>query len=150
LFKCLDYTKSYKSTTEEQENLKQKLFYLVLIGHTLKCRFVHGCTEVRMDLKDRVEALMLERELTQEQVADMAGVSQNAVWKILAGKTLKPRCLPEIATALGVTVEYLVTGERNASPRQRLIDKVLDVDDKDIGSIETLVDSVLGIRRKGG
>ena len=68
-----------------------------------------------MLLKDRITALMEEQELTQTQLADKARVSQNAIYKILAGKTLKPRNITDIATALGVTAEYLANGDLSSN-----------------------------------
>ena len=68
-----------------------------------------------MLLKDRITALMEEQELTQTQLADKARVSQNAIYKILAGKTLKPRNITTIATALGVTAEYLANGDLSSN-----------------------------------
>lgn len=48
--------------------------------------------------------------LTQGQLAEKAGTSQQSIEQLEAGKTKRPRYLPELARALGVTIEWLLDG----------------------------------------
>lgn len=68
-------------------------------------------------LADRLKTSMAARNLTQLQLARLVGevsglpLSQVAIQKITSGKTLQSKRLPDIARALGVTVEWLAHGE---------------------------------------
>lgn len=48
------------------------------------------------------------RGWTQDELADKAGVTQGAIGHAESGRTKRPRDLPEIARALGVSVEWLL------------------------------------------
>lgn len=61
-------------------------------------------TKLAETLKRELEA----QGMTQQELADAAGTTQPAIYKIVNGKTKKPRILPEIAIALGVTIDYLL------------------------------------------
>lgn len=58
-------------------------------------------------LSKNIETLMEQQNLRQEDLAKLADISQNAISKIISGKTKEPRKLPRIAKALGVSVEEL-------------------------------------------
>lgn len=47
---------------------------------------------------------------TQQSLGTAVGISQEAIQKILSGKTKEPKKIFEIAHALGVTVAWLKTG----------------------------------------
>ena len=61
-------------------------------------------------LAARLRKAMEERQFDQQQLAAAAGCTQGAISQILVGKTLRSRFLPQIALALGVSVEWLMTG----------------------------------------
>lgn len=63
-----------------------------------------------MDLATRVKDLRNAKGWSQVELAKAAGVSQQTIGKIENGKSLKPRYLPDIAVALGKTVEQLLDG----------------------------------------
>ncbi len=65
---------------------------------------------------ERVERLRIEAELSQEQLARAAGVSQGTISQQESIPTRKSKHLDKIANALSTTVEYLVTGK--TLPRQ--------------------------------
>lgn len=68
-------------------------------------------------LAKRLQFVMEEKKITQEQLAKMIGGSQSAINKILQGETKKPRNLVEIADAVGEDVYWLRDGgERNKMP----------------------------------
>lgn len=53
--------------------------------------------------------------LRQEQLAELTGVSQQAINKIESGTTKKPSCINALSKALGVSVDYLESGSASAS-----------------------------------
>ncbi len=97
---------------------------------------------------ERLAALRKERQLTQVQLAEQLGVSQQAVTAYESGQRRVPiSTLPPLAQALGVTVEELIgtpaqrAGKRGPAPKlqqqlervqalpkakQRLVSEVLD------------------------
>jgi transcriptional regulator with XRE-family HTH domain len=60
---------------------------------------------------DRLQKAMVDAGLTQAELAMKVGVSQPAIWRLVAGKTNTTRKLVEIANALGVSPEWLSTGK---------------------------------------
>ncbi|MCP1646417.1 phage repressor protein C with HTH and peptisase S24 domain [Pseudomonas citronellolis] len=62
-------------------------------------------------LAERLKQAMAARNLKQESLAEAAGVSQNTIHKLTAGKAQSTRKLIEIAAALGVSPVWLGTGE---------------------------------------
>ncbi|TXE41401.1 helix-turn-helix domain-containing protein [Serratia marcescens] len=52
--------------------------------------------------------------LTQGQLAEKIGTSQQAIEQLEAGKTKRPRYLPELAKALEVTIDWLLDGKDTA------------------------------------
>lgn len=68
-------------------------------------------------LAERLQHLMVEREMTQAQLAERAAISQNAVHKLATGKARSSRYLVQIAETLGTTAEWLSTGQGEMSIR---------------------------------
>lgn len=62
-------------------------------------------------LGERVRYMREQTGLSQARLAEMAGTSQQAIQQIESGKTERPRFLHEIAQALGVTTDWLKTGQ---------------------------------------
>jgi SOS-response transcriptional repressor LexA len=75
-----------------------------------------------MEISARLQQRLEERGLTQTRVAELAGVPDETVSRIVSGKTKNPRVftLSKIARVLGVTVGWIL-GERGFefSPEQR-------------------------------
>lgn len=63
-----------------------------------------------MTIASRVRFKRDELGLTQTELAERAGTSQQAIEQLENGKTQRPRYLPELANVLGVTVDWLVKG----------------------------------------
>jgi transcriptional regulator with XRE-family HTH domain len=61
-------------------------------------------------LADRIKFRMDAIGWIQDDLAKLVGVSQTAIFKVMAGQTAKPRNILEIAKALGVNAEWLSTG----------------------------------------
>lgn len=55
----------------------------------------------------RLREAMAARQMDQKQLADAAGCTQGAISQILLGRTQRSRFLPEIAAALGVSLDWL-------------------------------------------
>lgn len=60
---------------------------------------------------DRVNKRMSELGLTQQSLAERAGMSQAAVYKIASGKTKETKKITQLALALDVDLHWLATGE---------------------------------------
>lgn len=69
-------------------------------------------------LSDRLQKAMADAGLTQAELAIKVGVSQPAIWRLVAGKTNTTRKLVEIAHALGVSPEWLSTGKNHMPHKQ--------------------------------
>ncbi len=63
-----------------------------------------------MSLAERLQNLLKEQKLTEADLGKQAGVSQQAINKIVKGNTQKPRHLVAIAAALQVDPIWLLTG----------------------------------------
>ncbi|WP_165668855.1 XRE family transcriptional regulator [Metapseudomonas otitidis] len=70
-------------------------------------------------LQNRLKHAMNDARMTQESLAEAAGVSQNTIHKLVTGKSSSSRKLVEIARALRVTPTWLATGEQDGEPVPR-------------------------------
>lgn len=61
------------------------------------------------DIGKNIKKIRVEKGLSQEELGIMIGADANRVYKIESGMVLKPRNLPEIAKALEVSVDELLT-----------------------------------------
>ena len=61
-----------------------------------------------MSISERVKLRRVELGLTQAELAAKANTSQQAIQQLEDGKTQRPRYLPELASALGCDVAYLL------------------------------------------
>lgn len=67
-------------------------------------------------MAERIKQRMQEIGMTQDQLATAASLTQPAIFKLLSGKTKRTTRLAEIARALGVRPEWLVTGTGKKEP----------------------------------
>jgi len=67
-------------------------------------------------LAHRMRARMRALDYNQQQLADRARMAQTAVSKILAGKTLRPTRIVDLAMALGTSPEWLLYGKGAEAP----------------------------------
>lgn len=70
-------------------------------------------------LAERLVYLRKTEGLTQADLAQMAGTSQQAIQQAESGKALSPRYLPRLARALGVPVEWLTLNEIPAKGKKK-------------------------------
>lgn len=66
-------------------------------------------------LAERLKFTMDRAGISQAELASKVGVSQPAIWRLVAGQTHTTRKLVEIAHALGVSPEWLSTGKEALS-----------------------------------
>ena len=71
---------------------------------------------------------MSEKGLSQAELARMTGLKQPSVFKIVSGQTLNPKNIVEIATALGVDVNWLKTGEGEPIAQGSIISSLVSTD----------------------
>ncbi|KGQ25841.1 XRE family transcriptional regulator [Gallibacterium anatis] len=62
-------------------------------------------------LADRLKSLLIEKNISQADLARDVGVAQPTIFKIVNGDTRNPKNIVEIANALGVDPHWLKTGE---------------------------------------
>ena len=75
-------------------------------------------------LGERVKARRMELGITQKELGDLVGVSQNSITKIENGGNTT--FITELASALGVDVMWLSTGASEHKPAQKVIEQSLD------------------------
>lgn len=80
------------------------------------------------DLSTRLKTLLEEKGLSMNAFSKMVGVSQPAISDIVSGKTRSPKNIVEIATALGVDVNWLKTGEGEPIAQGSLISSLVSTD----------------------
>lgn len=64
-------------------------------------------------LAQRIKLIRKKRKLSQEELAKMVGVSQNAIQKIESGETKEPRNILQLSKALAVDPNWLQFGIEN-------------------------------------
>ena len=69
------------------------------------------CHRALMELNDRVALARKHAQLTQAQLAKLAGVSQQAINKLESGQSRDSKRIVQIAIACGVRPEWLTSGE---------------------------------------
>ena len=70
-------------------------------------------THITSELGERLRAKRLELGWTQERLGAESGTTQAVIQKIENGKSLRPRKLDEIASALGVDPAWLMFGRQS-------------------------------------
>lgn len=71
-------------------------------------------------LGDRVKETREQLGMSQVELAERSGISQQSVAAVETGAVSRPRRLPEIARALGVTPDFLISGG-GGPPVERMI-----------------------------
>lgn len=66
-----------------------------------------------MSISERVKNKRILLNLTQSELAEAVGTTQQSIEQLESGKTKRPRFLPELAKALSCSVDWLVTGREN-------------------------------------
>lgn len=72
-----------------------------------------------MNIADRIKLRMSALKLTQESVANRAGISQGMVYKLVSGKAKSTAKLIELANALECDIQWLATGNNTSLKEER-------------------------------
>ena len=72
-----------------------------------------GTPDYTLSLGERLRCRRREKKWTQEQLAAHAGTNQAVIQKIENGRSLRPRKINEIASALEVNPSWLMFGEES-------------------------------------
>ena len=75
------------------------------------CFNLHGMQTKNESLKDRIYAKRVELNLSQQQLAERAHVSQVTIQHLESGRNATSKRLVDIAKALGVSAEWLTSGK---------------------------------------
>ena len=95
-------------------------------------------------LGKRIAALRREKELTQDALAEMLGVSPQAVSKWENDQTCPDiASLPKLAKILGVTVDELLSGREENAPVARVLEPEARKELKDM-MLRIVVDETYG------
>ena len=80
------------------------------------CFNLQGMQTNNVSLKDRIHAKRVELNLSQQQLAERAHVSQVTIQHLESGRNATSKRLVDIAKALGVSAEWLTSGKE--APQQ--------------------------------
>lgn len=97
-------TETYLAFPENTTFIRTGSTHLSKMMHTTE-----SSSLLRM-LKERFKAARLHTNLTQEQLAEWAGMSQQGIQKIEDGRSTRPRKLAQLAARMNVTEEWLSFG----------------------------------------
>lgn len=76
-------------------------------------------------LGERLKLARENKKLSQQEVASRAGMSQPTYYKIESGKTKRTTYIHELAQVLGVTPNWLSTGEGEMQTSQQIVDDLI-------------------------
>lgn len=76
-------------------------------------------------LGERLKLARINKNLSQQEVADRAGISQPTYYKIESGKTKRTTYLHELAQVLGVSSRWLATGNGEMLSAQAQVDALI-------------------------
>ena len=103
-----------------------------------------GDDKLLKEIGMRVSARRKEMHLTQEQIAEKMDVSVQMVSNLELGrKAIRPENLVKICAILGVSADYILTGNHSDKELLELSHKVAKLSSKHQWIIEQLVDSLI-------
>jgi transcriptional regulator with XRE-family HTH domain len=96
------------------------------------------------DMGLRIQELRKQMDLTQEALAERAGMtSQTISTAELGKKALRPENIIKLSRALGVSTDYLLTGCRNSRDYTIIDGKLKDVSPQEYDRIMRMIDIML-------
>ncbi len=96
------------------------------------------------DIGKRISERRKDMKLSQEELAELAEVSPQLLSTAERGtKALRPENLLKISTALGVSVDYLLTGEIIDKDLSIISDKLKNASSTQVRSIEKIIDECI-------
>ena len=98
------------------------------------------------DMGKRISERRKDMKLSQEELAELAEVSPQLLSTAERGtKALRPENLLNITTALGVSVDYLLTGEIIDKDLSIISNKLKNASSTQIRSIEKIIDECINL-----
>lgn len=89
----------------------------------------------------RIAKRRKEQNMTQEQVAEKMNVSIQMISNLELGKkAIRPENLVNLCRVLGITADYILTGQKFTMNAQSIVNKLSALEDDDIGMVESLID----------
>lgn len=96
------------------------------------------------DMGLRIQALRKQMDMTQETLAECAGMtSQTISTAELGKKALRPENIVKLSRALGVSTDYLLTGRRNSVDYTIMDGKLRDIPPDEYDRIMRMIDIML-------
>jgi transcriptional regulator with XRE-family HTH domain len=101
-----------------------------------------------MSFRENLKSELQYNDMSVKELASLSGVTKRAIDNYLRSANAaipSAEAAVKIARALGVTVEYLITGEEQTAPREiRVITrKLYKISPRDCKLIEDLVESMI-------
>ena len=94
----------------------------------------------------RISERRKDMKLSQEELAELAEVSPQLLSTAERGtKALRPENLLKISTALGVSVDYLLTGEIIDKDLSIISNKLKNASSTQVRSIEKIIDECINL-----
>lgn len=100
--------------------------------------------ETLTGMGQRIFSLRKKKGLTQEGLANLAGVSYQTISTAELGKkALRPENIVKLSQALGVSTDYLLTGKHNLIDHSLLNGKLSEADPKKYDRIMRVIEIML-------
>ena len=95
----------------------------------------------------RIRKLRDEKDFTREQLAERADISGNFLWEVESGRKIpSAKRLFGIAQGLGVSMDFLVTGEDTNEDFRSIISILKGCTPRQLRIIESIISSTLEMR----
>lgn len=108
--------------------------------------------DVKLCLKETGERILDRRKklgLTQEQLAEKCELTTQAVSYFESGKrSMRPENLMKIAAGLGVSTDYLLTGDITDKDKKLLSGKLDKLTSKEVRIVENIIDECIALNHK--
>ncbi|WP_429065842.1 helix-turn-helix domain-containing protein [Aeromonas veronii] len=105
----------------------------------VKCAHKDTKGRIMQHISDNIKRIRNEAGLSQQELADRAGISKSQIWRLEKGEQKNPtlETLIPISTALGVSLDEIVFGEesKNATYLSKAIEELEPEDRKTIRKI---------------
>lgn len=107
-------------------------------------------SDIRKFLSDMGHRISIQRKrkgYTQEQVAELADISPQLLSDTEHGKrAISVDKLYRISQALGVSSDYLLSGEKTDVDKMLVLEKIKDATPEQLQAIETMCDVIMNLK----
>ena len=105
--------------------------------------------EFNLATGQRIRSLRESHKLTREQLSELSGINDKYLYEIESGKkNISAQRLYKLACALGVSMDYLVTGKNQNNEYLRIISILNQFDINEIKYIEDILKKVHILSKK--